>query len=1308
MKNLTKRGLSWVLVIALCISLMSGLSLTVFAASYKDTVYTANWGTRGVTASVPSGNAATFYTGEYAFDALMELQGSSTISSVPDSALYLKLDALMDAKHTHKTSYGETRYQYAYTDCQNGKVDDGISGFYTGADLGPEWDSGSTWNREHVWPQSKGGDDSTDPGGDIIALRPASSSANSSRGNKAFGESSGYYDPNSESNGTYNVRGDVARVVLYYYVHWDYTDNMWGSSGVIESVEILLEWMIEDPVDTWEMGRNDVVQEITGNRNIFVDYPELAFQLFDETVPADMPTPSNGLAGGDNAATVTFSENGATYAQASYTGASITLPTNAKAPAEGWSFAGWVTAEQNKSTTKPTVYAAGSSYTVPAGGITLYALYNKFEGSGQAGTFVKTNTLTAGEKVIIVNDSAAYGTNAMSSEIISTYYKGKVAVTPADDKIVTTDASIIWTVVADGDGFNLVNSAGQKLSIDGSYNSIPYDKGNDAWTVAAATATGKVYVVNENGKHLSYSSYGNFSAYGTDSDKYVEELASMELYTCNGTDYYATVTEKAATYDVTFSVPKQVTAVDPMVSDALGIILPAANAPAGYNFVGWVTGTVAETTTIPGTIYAAGSKFVPTADTALKALYSMSTGSTTLVTDASTLQAGDKLILANSESGMVATPFPSGKTFLGNASATFSADKSAITTLPVEAIVFTLAGSTDNWELCNGTDKLGSSAAKALNWGTDTTWKISVDANGVASIENNKTANNKLQYNKSNPRFLTYTSNQAAVQLYRMVGAISYTTEIKGPESTVTFKVPDQVTAVAPMETVDGKITLPVATAPNGYTFVGWVKAAIDGTATAQPSEVLLPGSSFTAEDDITLYALYSKVSSGAAVWKLVTNANQLSANAKVVIAAAEYDKALGITQNTNNRAAVDIVKNANQTLTINNDVQILVLEAGSKTDTWAFGTDSGYLYAASSSKNYLKTQSSINDNASFTIAVTSEGVATIIAQGSNTRNTMQYNTSGLFACYASASQKALSLYVEEITTATVYMTDIPCEHTGGTATCQQQAVCSDCHESYGDLGKHDFSGTTVVKVDGEYHATKCANCDALDTDNKVKHTGGSATCTTDGKCTACDAAYLKATGHADATFVQEEAATCKDPGVKAHYHCAVCNADYLEKKADAVAQSPEDLKLDVDPKAHPADKITPNAGSAAGCHEGNGTKPHSSCAECGALFLADGTIVEAGDLVATPANKIVFVKEDPATTTKEGLEEHWYCAGCGKYYADAEGKTEVTRDSLVIAKLPASANTGDHTALGLMLVLVIMAGSGMAAIVIFRKKRLF
>lgn len=256
--------------------------------------YVVNWGARGENCTFLSRYASAFYTGSYTFDTMSKYSGSSTRSDVPNSALYKNLQTLMKSRHSHQTSYSETKQQYRYTDCLKGNSSQ-ISSFYSGKTLSGDWDG--TWNREHTWPNSKGlgGNDEND----IMMLRPTWTQENSSRGNTAYGTGSGYYDPNSEGT---NVRGDCARIFLYVYVRWGNTSKAWGTSGVMQSVDVLLDWMEEDPVDTWEMGRNDAVQSITGTRNVFVDYPEYAWLLFGQDVPTNVSTPSGNdgtVSGGD-------------------------------------------------------------------------------------------------------------------------------------------------------------------------------------------------------------------------------------------------------------------------------------------------------------------------------------------------------------------------------------------------------------------------------------------------------------------------------------------------------------------------------------------------------------------------------------------------------------------------------------------------------------------------------------------------------------------------------------------------------------------------------------------------------------------------------------------------------------------------------------------------------------------------------------------------------------------------------------------------------------------------------------------------
>lgn len=311
MKKITKRSISIVLSFILCFSVIFGANLSASAATVdyvKNGNYIYNWGVREEEATFMSPNAEAFYSkNNTTYSQLAAFAGSSNINNVSSSELYKQLYKLMSSNHKTKTSYDATRQMYQYTDCEKNNTTK-LSLFYCGETVSSTWDQGNTYNREHTWPNSKSNSGSkyTSRETDIIMLRPTKPSYNTNRSNDAYGESSGYFHPNKFAGTSYDVRGDVARAILYVYVRWggDSSNNdglfnyMWGKSGVIESKEVLLKWMKDDPVDTWEMGRNDSTESITGTRNIFIDYPELAFILFGEQVPSDYTTPSGNAKGG--------------------------------------------------------------------------------------------------------------------------------------------------------------------------------------------------------------------------------------------------------------------------------------------------------------------------------------------------------------------------------------------------------------------------------------------------------------------------------------------------------------------------------------------------------------------------------------------------------------------------------------------------------------------------------------------------------------------------------------------------------------------------------------------------------------------------------------------------------------------------------------------------------------------------------------------------------------------------------------------------------------------------------------------------
>ena len=146
---------------------------------------------------------------------------------------------------------------------------------------------------------------------------------------------------------------------------------------------------------------------------------------------------------------------------------------------------------------------------------------------------------------------------------------------------------------------------------------------------------------------------------------------------------------------------------------------------------------------------------------------------------------------------------------------------------------------------------------------------------------------------------------------------------------------------------------------------------------------------------------------------ELVTDVTKLSVGDEIAIVAKDFDYALGTNQKTNNREAVPISKSGTQAA-LSENVQILTLEQGTAEGSYAFSTGGGYLYAASSSANHLKTEKAKSANSSWVIEIAADGTASIIAKASSNRNVMQYNPNNgtpLFACYASASQKAISIY---------------------------------------------------------------------------------------------------------------------------------------------------------------------------------------------------------------------------------------------------------------------------------------------------------
>lgn len=171
-----------------------------------------------------------------------------------------------------------------YTEIPRSKLDIQETGINTGK-----------WNREHIYPQSRGGySDGTSsiPDGindwaatnanDILAghadahhIRAEDGPENSSRGNKDYGE---YLGPTGNQG---SWHGDVARAVFYMAVRYNALSVVNGNPanttvGQLGDLALLLQWNQTDPKDDFETNRNNYIYTWQLNRNPFIDYPNLA------------------------------------------------------------------------------------------------------------------------------------------------------------------------------------------------------------------------------------------------------------------------------------------------------------------------------------------------------------------------------------------------------------------------------------------------------------------------------------------------------------------------------------------------------------------------------------------------------------------------------------------------------------------------------------------------------------------------------------------------------------------------------------------------------------------------------------------------------------------------------------------------------------------------------------------------------------------------------------------------------------------------------------------------------------------------
>ena len=437
-------------------------------------------------------------------------------------------------------------------------------------------------------------------------------------------------------------------------------------------------------------------------------------------------------------------------------------------------------------------------------------------------------------------------------------------------------------------------------------------------------------------------------------------------------------------------------------------------------------------------------------------------GTWELVTNVSELAAGDKVIIAAKDSA-VALSTTQNSNNRGQATITKSGNTitlgSGVQELTLEE--GTVAGSFafntgDGYLYAASSSKnyLRTEATKSAN----SSWVITIAADGTATVKaQGSNTRNLMQYNAQSSIFASYSSAQQNIVIYKFHAASApVVPDCEHPNKTTTT-IPADCTTAGSTKVVCTDCGFEISNTEIpvlGHNYV-------DGTC------------SECGEEEPVGYVK-------------VTDVTTLKVGDQIVIVATGYDKALSTTQNGNNRGAADVVK-VDDVVTFGDTVEVITLEAGNKDGTFAFKVTDGYLYAASSGSNYLRTEATLSDNSSWAITI-SGGVATVEAQGSNTRNLLQYNSSSkIFAAYGSA-QQSICIYKMPAAEPEV---PVECPHTNQTTTtnpakCESDGstvvTCGDCGFEISrtpiPATEHVNTSTTTVNSTCTTNGTTTVTCD--------------------------------------------------------------------------------------------------------------------------------------------------------------------------------------------------------------------------------------
>ncbi len=683
------------------------------------------------------------------------------------------------------------------------------------------------YNREHSIPKSwfGGSESANTPGSDVFHLVPTDGKVNGMRSNYAFGEvNTATWSYNNSKLGTpksvvisnsmlgttYTAtvsgkvfepideyKGDFARGYFGTLLHWagDYqafttddgakmfsgtytAEGRWGLTPY--GIALLLKWHRQDPVSQKEIDRNNGIQQTQGNRNPFIDYPDLAEYIWGSHAGEAFPQSSTtGTFDGSydptgssiSAFTVTLNRHGVTTTLSDLTSTyTLSLAQDEQDACEGWQFDGWVNSQVSTPTTTKPTYATSASTTS-----TFYAVYKNTVSGGGSSTVTVSDELTLSTTGVTAG-STDYSSWSGKTDNSDAVYAGQSAGDKSAIQLRSKNSnSGIITTASGGKAkkvtivWNSNTTNGRTLNIYGknSAYSAPTDLYNNS---NQGTLLGTI--VKGTSTELSITNDYAYIGMRSDSGAMFLDKVTVDWETegsGGSTTTYTTAPNcPAVTYTVTWNVDGNTN--NDEFNEGAELVLPEdpQDCSGSKTFVGWTADKNS-----PESFITSSDEVHVIGDVTYYAVYAEETAAGTSVVTYEKQTSGTasgQYLIVNEGSSKVFDGSLNTLDEVNNVLSVTIANNSIASSSALENAEFTISGST----IINKAGKyIGNSSNSNSLTGSNTelTNTISFDGSGNATIissggaymrYNNASDQNRFRYFKSG----TYTSQQP-IQLYK-------------------------------------------------------------------------------------------------------------------------------------------------------------------------------------------------------------------------------------------------------------------------------------------------------------------------------------------------------------------------------------------------------------------------------------------------------------------------------------------------------------------------------------------------------------